>query len=82
MVEEEQKVTIVEFRELPIKDIEGLIKAYVEEHGDFWPDEFANDHKLSIMDVFSAIDNLVEEGYLENKKGDRVPRRGSSKNKG
>ena len=68
-------VTVVKFREMPIEDIKELIKAHVEEHGDFWPDEFADDNELSIMDVFDAIDKLTEEGYLESKKEDDVPRR-------
>lgn len=66
----EEEVTSV-----PIEKIKEIIVDYVEKHGDFWPDELAFKHNLSVWDVLDAVDALAKEGFLEAKNGNEVPRK-------
>ena len=63
-----------EVRQLPIEEIKTIIQDHVEKHGDFWPDELAFEHNLSVWDVLDASEELAKEGYLEAKDKDAVPR--------
>ena len=51
-------------------EIKKIIRNHVEKHGDFWPDELALKHDLSVWAVLDAIEELAEEGYLEEKDRD------------
>jgi hypothetical protein len=63
-----------EVMHLPIEEIKTIIKDHVEKHDDFWPDELALEHNLSVWDVLDAVEELAEEGYLEAKNKDAIPR--------
>ena len=75
MNEYRDSVKIEYFEDANISDIKSIIKKHVEKYGDFWPDELAYEHNLSVFDTLTACDELAEEGYLESKSKDKVPRK-------
>ena len=64
-----------EVRDISIVEIKKIITDYVEKHGDFWPDELALKHNLSVWHVLDAVEEMAEEGYLEAKDKDAAPRK-------
>lgn len=64
-----------EVHDLSIVEIKKIITDDVEKHGDFWPDELALKHNLSVWDVLDAVEELAEEGYLEAKDKDAAARK-------
>ncbi len=68
-------VTRSYYKDLSQAEIKEIIKDHIEEEGNFWPDELAEEYNLSVLAVMEAIDELVEEGVLERKNKNDVPRR-------
>ena len=78
-IEDGIKVTYV--KEASITEIKTIIRKHVEKHGDFWPDELADKHNLSVWDTLTACYELDDEGYLKIKNKEKVPRKKRDGNK-